>query len=657
MEQSGASANRAIASLAVVKVAMDRYNRDYIENFVPFIATLVQKKKYSYVDLADIFPFVEDFKNHFGMNIPFHPMLTILERAKKRGLFTQEYHHLLPIWDIILKHNFSDMVLKEEVKAKKIITAFVEFCGDKLIIISESEAQDTLNDFLQNSCLDVLFSTQCSTVLPSKETTKKLRYLMNSFFNKISTSEPELFLSIVEIALGHILASTILYDEFPNFPGHLKGVGIYFDTKFIFRLLGFEGEKFKSVYKELTDGILKQGASLFIFKHTEDEIMEILQNCVDWLGNPDYDSSKSSKVCRYFNDLGKTKSDILLEMKRFEDSLKENKISIKDVPDFRDKISIDESKLETKIIDYYDLNQINHNFNEFKLQQNKGIGRDVKSISAIYRLRKGNLPRNIKDSGYIFVTLNKSLSYISMAFEIEEFPSTHIPLCFTDGFIGTVVWMQSPKKWLNISRDRLSAICAASLEPDTFFIKRIVEEAKKLKELGKINEDEYILLSRDMHIQKKLMEMAKGDPADVTDTSLEETINNVRAKVADEYKKKIEIIEKENKDLLDENNGYKINSQQQQEKFARMKSKIIKFLNYLLTPIFFAIFLFIVFFNIYFSNFLKNTTVLWEIILYIAMLTIAFASVWLGLNLKGIKRKVINKISEKITQYIGKIFY
>ncbi len=657
MEQSEASANRAIASLAVVKVAMDKYGRDYIENFIPFIATLIHEKKYPCINLADIHPFIEDFRNYFGLNIPFHPMLTILERGRKRGLFTREHNLLHPIMDNILKHDFSDTVLMEEAKSRKIITAFVKFCDERTIVVSETEAQNTLNDFLQNSCLDVLFSTQCDTVLPSKETTKKLRYLMNSFFNRISTSEPELFSYIVEISLGHILASTILYDnEFPNFSGHLKKVGIYLDTKFIFRLFGLEGEKFKSVYKELTNSILEQGASLSIFKHTEDEINEILQNCVDWWGNPDFDSSKSSKVCRYFIDSGKTKSDIILEISRFKDSLKDNQISITEVPNFIDKINIDESKLEERILDYYTNSQNNHNFTEYRPQQNKGVIRDVESISAIYRLRKGNLPRNIKDSGYIFLTLNRSLSYVSMVFEKEEFPSTHIPLCLTDGFIGTVVWMQSPKKWLNISRDRLSAICAASLEPDNFFLKRIVEEAKKLKESGKINEDEYIFLSRDIHIQKTLMETVNGDPEAVTETSLEETINNVRANATNPYKKEIEIVKKENRDLLDKNNKHENYIKQLDEKFEGMKLQIIKYLNYLLTPIFVAIFLFIVFLNIYSPNLLKDTSISWKIFLYGVMLVIAFGNLWLGLGLNGLKGKFINKISEKIMKYIKNFF-
>ena len=51
--------NRAIASLALVKTAWETYRRDYIENFVPFIATLTRKKRYSEIDTSNLGSFLQ----------------------------------------------------------------------------------------------------------------------------------------------------------------------------------------------------------------------------------------------------------------------------------------------------------------------------------------------------------------------------------------------------------------------------------------------------------------------------------------------------------------------------------------------------------------------------------------------------------------------
>jgi hypothetical protein len=39
--------NRTLLSLAILKTNWDAYRKDYIENFIPFIATLISNKKYA----------------------------------------------------------------------------------------------------------------------------------------------------------------------------------------------------------------------------------------------------------------------------------------------------------------------------------------------------------------------------------------------------------------------------------------------------------------------------------------------------------------------------------------------------------------------------------------------------------------------------------
>jgi len=75
--------DNAITSLAVLKVNWEHLKKDYIENFVPFIATLIKKCNYGVIDVNTV---CNDFKKEFGLIIPYHPMCTILTRSQKRGL-------------------------------------------------------------------------------------------------------------------------------------------------------------------------------------------------------------------------------------------------------------------------------------------------------------------------------------------------------------------------------------------------------------------------------------------------------------------------------------------------------------------------------------------------------------------------------------------
>jgi hypothetical protein len=79
--------NSTIASLAILKVNWDYLKKDYIESFVPFVATLIKTRKYPTVEVNTL---CEDFSRDYGLIIPFHPMMSILKRAKKKGASKKE---------------------------------------------------------------------------------------------------------------------------------------------------------------------------------------------------------------------------------------------------------------------------------------------------------------------------------------------------------------------------------------------------------------------------------------------------------------------------------------------------------------------------------------------------------------------------------------
>lgn len=58
-----------LLSLAILKVNWDHLKKDYIENFVPFVATLLKKKNYQFIEVSKI---CNDFKVEFGLIIPRH---------------------------------------------------------------------------------------------------------------------------------------------------------------------------------------------------------------------------------------------------------------------------------------------------------------------------------------------------------------------------------------------------------------------------------------------------------------------------------------------------------------------------------------------------------------------------------------------------------
>ena len=73
--------NKTIKTIALLKTIYEQSNSDYIELFIPFIATLILKKNYSEITIEKI---CNDFADEYGLKIPYHPMQTIIRRAKKK---------------------------------------------------------------------------------------------------------------------------------------------------------------------------------------------------------------------------------------------------------------------------------------------------------------------------------------------------------------------------------------------------------------------------------------------------------------------------------------------------------------------------------------------------------------------------------------------
>ena len=94
-----------IASLALVKINWDSLRRDYIENFVPFLATLIRRRRYKRLDLDTL---CVDFEQEFGLRIPFHPMITLLNRAKKRKLVGKREGNFIPVPENLPRYDFGD---------------------------------------------------------------------------------------------------------------------------------------------------------------------------------------------------------------------------------------------------------------------------------------------------------------------------------------------------------------------------------------------------------------------------------------------------------------------------------------------------------------------------------------------------------------------
>jgi len=485
------SVRKTITSLALLRVTSTYLRRNYIESFVPFIATLIRKKGYETIKTVQV---CEDFKKEFGLIIPFYPMVTILNQTKEKGVITysKQRGEFIPDKDKVTEYDFTDISQQQERKQEKIINQFIAFSKEEYSVdLDKVEAESAFLSYLKQYDLDILFASQERSVLPEVTPSQRNHFLFSSFMRQAYNSEPEVFKFLVDIAMGHVLASILLYDfKVKQTKSKLNNLNLYFDTTFIFRLLGVESEERELVYTEFLKGLNNQGANFFLFKHTYDEIMGILDGCLEWIGRIDYDPSMANPALLYFIEKGYTKDDVQRFILNIDDHLGEHEITIIDSPDpdKHRRYQIGEEKLHDFIVSTY--SQSNPAFQP--KEKESTIQKDIQSISAINRLRGGRTPVKIKKLKHAFITTNTSLAYANRRFEISEKGDYfYLPACLTDVFLGTLLWLQSPTQFGVVNEKKVIADCYAALQPDEILMKKFVSEVERLKQKGRVSEEDY----------------------------------------------------------------------------------------------------------------------------------------------------------------------
>jgi hypothetical protein len=239
--------------------------------------------------------------------------------------------------------------------------------------------------------------------------------------------------------------------------------------------------------------------------------------------------------------------------------LREHKIKIVEGPDPTEYAThqIDEEYLKNTIVDVY--KKGDSFFDELEAEWT--LLRDIKSISSIYRLRKGRRPHSLAKVGSMFVTTNSSLAHASNQFQrAQENGGFVFPACITDVFLGTLVWLQSPARVTSINRRKMIADCYAALQPSKVLMKKYLQEVEKLRTEGRIGNDEYYLLRAHRTSLNLLEEKTLGDPDNFTDKTPEEILEAMkeefRAEATKKYLEAKEKLEEAERDLEISENGF-----------------------------------------------------------------------------------------------------
>lgn len=258
-------------------------------------------------------------------------------------------------------------------------------------------------------------------------------------------------------------------------------------------------------------------------------MMGILQTCQRWVGRSTrFDPAKGSLALTYFIQHGFTQTDVDDFIVQAERTLRDLEIDLVQppLPSELVEFQLDEMKLKETIVQIY---ETRGPFDD--VVKGYTLDRDIKSIAAVHKLRRGRMPISVAQAGHIFITTNSSLAYASHCFESAKNPDTDpIPMCLTDVFVGTILWVQSPAIVSTLNETRLVAQCSAALQLDQSMIKKLVKVATRLKEQGKVSEEQFYLLRASPVVHQLLAEKTLGDPEAFSAKTVEEVLVELQEK-------------------------------------------------------------------------------------------------------------------------------
>lgn len=519
--------NSTILSLAILKVNWDEpESKDYLENFVPLVAECM---RLSPDDVVAVPALQQALKTRFGLLVPQNALKSILKRAKKHGYVRQENKILYPIRDRLETLNFKEVQQRVLGMEESLVKNLISFVSKRFgLSWAQEEAEASLLSYLEENHLVVFNAIKdASQVTIPDEKRVKDRYIVGSFIRSSQESGSSDFEAIDIVVKGSMLANAVYLPDPGRVSKRFERTGVFFDTSFIIYALGYAGELRRAPCLELLEMLYETGADLKCFQHTSEEVYGILDACAFKLKQGSLRDAHGPSM-EYFIEKGFTASDVELFKSRLHDNIRALRIDIVDKPAYEDRYMIDEAGFQTR------LNADMHYSNT------KALQRDIDSISAVVRSRRGQRCYTFEECRALFVTPNRDLVRTSKDFLYEPSSQGALPPAITDYDMTTLLWLKRPMEAPDLPRKRIIADCYAATKPNDRLWQKYMFEVDKLEEDGRVTTDDVYTLRFSLEAKSALMELTFGDDQFFTEGTVQEILQISRDNIQSEVRESLD---------------------------------------------------------------------------------------------------------------------
>jgi hypothetical protein len=404
--------SQTIASIALLKASREA-GRDHLETFLPMVAECIGTLGKDVISITDL---QRTIREQFGLDIPQSAIEAVLNRAKRRGYVALERKAYRPQWEALKTLSFVEERRRVLEAQERFNASFIAYCGEHhSISLTSDDADRAIQALLEEDQLRVAravsngrvspadVSHDSGTVLPhGGKKPPHAKFLAASFIHHLQETQGSELLFLDSIIKGHMLANSIFLSNPGQATKKFSNTLVFFDTPFLIEALGYAGEAAQAPCRELTKLLIEVGAEMRCFQHTRTEVRGILQSCAERIRKQDMRGIYGQAYVQtmdYLMEQDYTASDIEVFISRIDLDLGKLRINVVEKPSFEQtkRYQIDEAALKSVLAE------------EMNYKNNEALQKDVDSLSAIMRLRRGRQSHFIEDCGAIFVTPNRSL--------------------------------------------------------------------------------------------------------------------------------------------------------------------------------------------------------------------------------------------------------
>ena len=520
-----------LVAFAILSVNWDEHGKSYTHNYIPFIASCLERTISESTDEDQLRSAIE---SDFGINLPSPVLRTILRRAAKEGLVERKNRQIIPNADKITAYNFESKRTQVTRDCEILIDRFIQFLDDdnKSPAIIRPDAEHILFDFIADRSLPILRASVHRSPLDLQDLPKtRYAYPTARFIVDMYENDKHVFEQIDRVVKGSILASAIYLPDFESLNRRIQDLTIYLDTPYLIELIGLTHAPAVDAAQELFELLKTLGARLACFEHTLLETQGVLRSSANQLrsllSRPNQSNSNAPLV-EHCIDARVTSSDLDVRAELLPDELADLGVRVHETPEYSEALSVDEERMQSVLQTSVRYRNENTRY------------RDVQSLTAVYRIRRGRKKRQLEEAAAIFVTPNDNLVRASREFFNESPQGDLVPICALDSELATVAWLKKPAISPDLPRKQLIADCYAASYPSDDLWTKYLDEIDRLESQDAFADEMYYALRYSVEARRLLMDITAGETATVNPQTIGRVLDGVKATLTAEITVKLQ---------------------------------------------------------------------------------------------------------------------